>query len=233
MTRTHVVTGAGSGIGAALARRLAGRGDRLVLVARDPRRAAELETEFPGSATLIADLAQPASIETGVEAATGALPAAVDSIVHAAGIVDLGAVADLPLAAWTSQVTVNLVAPAELTRLLLPRVRAARGQVVFVNSGAGLHAHPEWSAYAASKHGLRALADALRTEEAAHGVRVSSVYPGRTATPMQVRVHEQENADYDPSRFIDPETVGTAILAALDASPDATLTDITVRPGPR
>ena len=233
MTRTHVVTGAGSGIGAALARRLAARVDRVVLVARDAARAGALRDEFPGSATIVADLAQPAAIEQGVADAAGLLPDAVDSLVHAAGVVDLGTVAELPLAAWTSQVTVNLVAPAELTRLLLPRVRAARGQVVFVNSGAGLHAHPEWSAYAASKHGLRALADALRGEEAPHGVRVSSIYPGRTATPMQARVHEQEGADYDPSRFIDPETVATAVLAALDASPDATLTDITVRPGPR
>ena len=233
MTRTHVLTGAGSGIGAALARRLIDRGDRLVVVARDAARAADLRAELTGSVVIVADLADPSSIERGVADASADLPETLDSLVHAAGIVELGTVAELPLAAWTSQVTVNLVSPAELTRLLLPRVRAARGQVVFVNSGAGLHAHPEWSAYAASKHGLRALADALRSEEAPHGVRVSSVYPGRTATPMQVRVHEQEGADYDPSRFIDVESVVAAIVVALDASPDAALTDITVRPGPR
>jgi short-subunit dehydrogenase len=231
MTRTHVLTGAGSGIGAALARRLAGRGDRLILLARDAARAAGLTAAFPGSDTIVADLADPASLERAV--ADAGLPDLVDSVVHAAGIVDLGAVAELPPAAWTDQLTVNLVAPAELTRLLLPAVRASRGHVLFVNSGAGLSAHPEWGAYAASKHGLRALADALRGEESRHGVRVTSVYPGRTATPMQERVHEQEGADYDPSRFIDPESVATAILAALDASRDAALTDITVRPGPR
>ncbi len=233
MTRTHLLTGAGSGIGAALARRLSSRGDHLIVVARDARRAQELAAELPGSVAIVADLADPGSLEGALADAADRLPAAIDSVVHAAGIVDLGEVADLPLAAWTSQLTVNLVAPAELTRLLLPRVRAARGQVLFVNSGAGLTAHPEWGAYAASKHGLRALADALRGEEARHGVRVTSVYPGRTATPMQVRVHEQEGAPYDPSRFIDAESVATAILTALDATPDATLTDITVRPGPR
>lgn len=233
MTRTHVITGAGSGIGAALARRLTDRGDRLVLVARDAGRARDLTAAHEGSAAIVADLADPATLESAVAAAGDALPDRVASIVHAAGIVDLGPVGELPLEAWTSQVTVNLVAPAELTRLLLPRVRAARGQVLFVNSGAGLTAHPEWGAYAASKHGLRALADALRGEEARHGVRVTSVYPGRTATPMQEKVHAQEGAAYDPSRFIDAESVATAILAALDATPDATLTDITVRPGPR
>ncbi|KZE89389.1 SDR family oxidoreductase [Microbacterium sp. TNHR37B] len=231
MTRTHVLTGAGSGIGAALARRLAGRGDRLVLVARNAARAAELEADHPGSATVVADLAAPESLAAAVAAAD--LPGEVDSVVHAGGIVELGAVADLDVGAWTRQLTVNLVAAAELTRVLLPRLRARRGQVVFINSGAGLSAHPQWTAYAASKHGLKALADGLRGEEAPHGVRVSSIYPGRTATPMQEEVHRQEGAAYDPSRFIEVESVVAAVLVALDATPDAALTDITVRPGPR
>ncbi len=231
MTRLHVLTGAGSGIGAVVARRLAGRGDGLVLVARDAARSAQLIAGFPGSTAIVADLSDPASLAAAVEDA--GLPDRVDSVVHAAGIVDLGAVSDLRIESWTSQLSVNLVAPAELTRLLLPRLRAARGQVLFVNSVAGLSAHPQWSAYAASKHGLRALADALRGEEARHGVRVTSVYPGRTATPMQAQVHTQEGVAYDPSQFIDPESVASAILAALDTSPDATVTDITVRPGPR
>lgn len=232
MARTHLLTGAGSGIGAAIAARLAARGDRLVLLARNEERAAEIAALFPGSSTVVADLAQPA----GLSAALGALPPGIetlDSVIHAAGVVELGEVAELATEAWTSQLTVNLVAPAELTRILLPRVRAARGQIVFLNSGAGLRAHPEWAAYAASKHGLKALADALRGEEARHGVRVCSVYPGRTATPMQEEVHAQEGAAYDPARFIDPESVATAVLTALDLPPDATLEDIVVRPGPR
>ncbi len=98
------------------------------------------------------------------------------------------------------------MAPAELTRLLLPQLRAARGHVVFVNSGAGLRANPEWGAYAASKHGLKALADALRGEEADHGVRVTSVYPGRTATPMQEKVHRQEGKEYDAGPVDHPPT---------------------------
>lgn len=229
MTHIHVLTGAGSGIGLAVARRLADRGDRLVLIARDRGRAGELEAELPGSTAIVADLTHPEQIAAAV---TG-LPDRVDSVIHAAGIVDLGAIADLPLAAWVDQLTVNLVAPAELTRALLPRVRAACGQVLFVNSGAGLTAHPGWGAYAASKHGLKALADALRGEEAPHGVRVTTVYPGRTATPMQARVHEQEGRPYDPGAFIDPESVAEAVLTALTLPRDAVISDLTVRPGPR
>lgn len=231
MPQTHLLTGAGSGIGLDIAGRLAARGDRLVLVARDEARAAELVAGHPGATPIVADLAHPERLADAVAAA--ALPETIDTVIHAAGIVELGAVADLPLDAWTSQLTVNLVAPAELTRLVLPRVRSARGQVLFINSGAGLNAHPEWAAYAASKHGLKALADALRGEEAPHGVRVTTVYPGRTATPMQAKVHEQEGRAYDPSAFIDAASVVTAVLTALDLPRDAVISDLTVRPGPR
>ena len=225
--RTHLVTGAGSGIGAVLAQRLHARGDRLVLLARSRQRADALAEGLPGSTVLVGDLADPAGLEDLV------LPDALDSVVHAAGVVDLGAVANLGIRAWQEQVSVNLVAPAVLTRLALPALRAARGTVVLVNSGAGLFAHPQWSAYAASKHGLRALADSLRAEEAQHGVRVTSVYPGRTATPMQERVHEQEGKAYDAAAWIRPETVADAILHVLDLPRDATIPDVTVKPGPR
>ncbi len=140
--------------------------------------------------------------------------------------------AELSVDDWASQLRVNLVAPAALTRVALPALRAARGTVVFVNSGAGLQAHPTWSAYAASKHGLRALADSLRAEEHEHGVRVTSVYPGRTSTPMQAEVHRQEGKEYDAADWIDPETVADAILRVLDLGDDATISDLTLRPSP-
>jgi NADP-dependent 3-hydroxy acid dehydrogenase YdfG len=102
--------------------------------------------------------------------------------------------------------------------------------VVFVNSGSGLRANPRWGAYAAGKHGLRALADALRGEESGNGVRVTSVYPGRTATPMQARTHQQEGREYEPGRWMTAESVASTVLAALDLPPDAEITDLTLRP---
>ncbi|MCW5252440.1 MULTISPECIES: SDR family oxidoreductase [unclassified Streptomyces] len=226
---THVITGAGSGIGAAVARRLHERGDGLVLHARDAGRARELAAAFPGAATLVGDLADPDRLSWALSHQSP--PDRVDSLLHIAGVVDLGPVGDLTPRTWHHQLNVNLIAPAELTRLLLPQLRAAQGHVVFVNSGAGLNASANWSAYAASKHGLKALADSLRQEEHAHGVRVTSVYPGRTAGPMQVKVHSQEGREYDPARWIDPESVATALLAALDLPRDAEVNDLTIRPG--
>ena len=225
----HLITGAGSGIGKALARRLFDRGDDLVLLARDAGRGREIASEFPGASILVGDLAQPGRLAWALSKQH--LPERIDSLVHVAGVVDLGRVADLSPALWEQQLAVNLVAPAELTRLVLPVLRVSGGQVVFVNSGAGRRAHADWSAYAASKHGLKALADSLRAEEADNGVRVTSIFPGRTATAMQARVHQQEGREYEPQAFIDPESVATSILTALDLPRDAQITDLDVKPG--
>ncbi len=222
----HVVTGAGSGIGLALAHRLADRGDDLVLVARSQARADELGRTFPRAQLLVADLADPGTLNGLGRQVDGE----VDTLLHVAGVVDLGRVDRLRLAEWEEQITVNLTAPAVLTRELLPHVRASHGTVVFVNSSAGLTASAEWSAYAASKFGLRAFADALRAEEVEHGVRVSTVYPSRTATPMQEKVHEQEGRTYDASRWISVDTVVDTIVHVIDLPADATIPDVTVRP---
>ena len=224
----HFITGAGSGIGEALATRLVDRGDDLVLLARSEDRARALRERFPGATTVVADLAEPERI---AEALSGQrLPERLDSLIHVAGVVELGRVDALSVASWTWQLHVNLIAPAELTRMLLPALRIASGQVVFVNSGAGLRTSPEWSAYAASKHGLKALADGLRGEEAANGVRVSSIFPGRTATPMQANVHEQEGRPYDPTVCIAPASVVTGILTMLDLPRDAQIPELMIRP---
>ena len=223
----HVVTGAGSGIGLALAQRLAARGDDLVLLARSDARAAELSGTFPDAQVLVADLADPGTLNGLGRQVDGP----VHSLVHVAGVVELGRVDRLRLADWDEQLAVNLTAPAVLTRELLPHVREGRGTVVFVSSSAGLSASAEWSAYAASKHGLRALADALRAEEVEHGVRVTSVYPGRTATVMQEKVHAQEGREYDASQWMSAGTVADTIVHVLDLPADATVPDVTIRPG--
>ncbi|MDX6356735.1 MAG: hypothetical protein QOF98_3638 [Streptomyces sp.] len=225
----HLVTGAGSGIGAAVAQRLLDRGDELWLLARDAGRARELAARFPGAHTLVGDLAEPSRLSWAL--GHQSLPDRLDSLLHIAGVVELGPVGELTPKVWQQTMAVNLLGPAELTRLLLPQLRLSRGHVVLVNSSAGLSAGADWSAYAASKHGLRAFADALRGEEHANGIRVTTLYPSRTATPMQQKVHAQEGKPYDPARWIAPDSVATTLLTALDLPRDAELTDLTIRPG--
>lgn len=225
---THFITGASSGIGAAVARELHARGDELVLLARSEPRAHELRQQYDGARVVVADLADPAGLEHAL--AEASLPPMLDSLLHIAGVVDLNPVGDLPLAEIREHLDVNLVAPMVLTRVCLPSLRAARGLVLVVNSSAGRTASANWSAYSASKFGVRAFADSLRAEEQEHGVRVTTVYPSRTATPMQEKVHAQEGEVYDRDRWIQPETVASSILHVLDLPRDATIPELTIRP---
>ena len=221
---TYFVTGATSGIGAEVARILHDRGDELVLTARNPERARLLAGDFGGATILEADLEDLGAIPAE------ALPESLDGAVHAAGVVDVAPIGETDPASLTRTVTVNLLAPMLWTQALLEPVRRARGTHVFVNSGSGLRANPQWASYNASKFGLRGFADALRQEEAGNGVRVSTVYPGRTATAMQEKVHAQEGKDYDPGEWIRPETVATEIVRVLDLGRDATIPDLVIRP---
>ncbi|CAM3840444.1 SDR family oxidoreductase [Deinococcus frigens] len=221
-----LITGASGGIGSALARALAGT-HTLILAGRGGETLDDL-CAATGGRPLVLDLTRP---DTFADALAGL--GRVSNVVHNAGVVELGAVAGQDHGVWTHTLAVNTVAPAELTRLLLPDVRQERGTFVFVNSGAGLSAGAGWGSYAASKFALCALADALRAEETGNGVRVTSVYPGRTATEMQRKVRSQEGAEYAPEEFIDPHTLAATIAFILNAPRDAALTDLTVRPGPQ
>jgi short-subunit dehydrogenase len=220
MTRRVLVTGATSGIGALVAAQLRDRGDELVLVARDAER---LVGDFPGAEILELDLADLDPADVRVEGE-------LQGVVHSAGVVDVATVEDTEADSLRRTVQVNLVVPMLLTKALLEPVRRGRGTHVFVNSGSGLNANATWASYNASKFGLRGFADALRQEEREHGVRVSSVYPGRTATAMQEQVHRQEGAEYDADRWIRPETVATEIVRLIDLGPDATFPDVMIRP---
>ncbi|GAA2742305.1 MULTISPECIES: SDR family oxidoreductase [Kitasatospora] len=225
----HLITGSGSGIGAAVAALLAQRGEELWLLARDAARAEQLRGTFPGSRTLVADLAEPAALASVLADQKG--PDHLDSLLHVAGVIEPGTVADLAADRWYGTLAVNLLAPAELTRLVLPALRAARGHVVFLNSGAGLHAPPGLGAYAASKFALKALAESLRAEEYPYGVRVTAVYPGEVDTPMQVRLHERLGLPYDPSTCLTADSVAATVVGALDLPRDGMVSDVMLRPG--
>jgi NADP-dependent 3-hydroxy acid dehydrogenase YdfG len=218
-----LVTGASRGIGAAVAAALAPTHD-LLLGGRDA-------TALGAVAARLGDRALPWPVDlTDPDALAGATERIdeLDVLVHSAGVGLLGTVAELDVATWRRQFEVNVVAVAELTRLLLPALRAARGTVVCVNSGAGLAARPGWGSYAASKFALRAFADALRGEEP--DLRVCSVHPGRVDTDMQRAVVAHEGGTYEGSRYLRPESVAATVLTAVTAGRDAHITDLVVRP---
>jgi NAD(P)-dependent dehydrogenase (short-subunit alcohol dehydrogenase family) len=217
---TTIVTGATGGIGTAVVRRFRDRGDDVIAVGRDPEKVKALDVE-----PVIVDLARPDGIATALGPV---LPEAVDVLVHCAGRLSTGLVGDLPPDAWIDHLTVNLVAAAEVTRCTLPALRRAAGHVVFVNFWDGHGVLPGWGPYAASKYGLRALADALRVEEEKHGIGVTSIYPACTATELQRALREQHGRRYRPEMYVQPETVAELIFQAAGAPRDARVTELTV-----
>ncbi|MFL6143691.1 MAG: SDR family oxidoreductase [Labedaea sp.] len=218
-----LVTGASRGIGAAIARRLGGGYD-LLLGGRDAEALRALAAELPSARPWPVDLTDAAALRT----ATSGLRR-LDVLVHSAGVARLGPLADATSQWWRESFEVNVIAVAELTRQLLPALRASQGHVVLINSGAGLRANPRWGVYAASKFALRAYADVLRGEEESHGVRVTSVHPGRTATDMQRSVREFEGGAFEPEHYLRPESVAEVVHTAVTATPDAHLHEIVIR----
>lgn len=218
-----VVTGATGGIGRACVEDLA-RDHEVLALGRDAALLAELEGH-PHVTARAADLTDFAALPAVVEDLER-----VDVLVHSAAVAGRTTVEDASVEHWRSRLELNVVAPAELTRLLLPALRAARGTVVFLNSGSGFTARGGDAVYAASKFALRALADSLRQEVEPDGIVVGSVHPGPVDTPMQRRIQESSGNEYRPERYIRPGSVAAAVRAVVDSGEDAQVTSVTVRP---
>ena len=217
---TYVVTGATRGIGREVVRQLAEHS--LVLVGRDAAALDALVRELPRARAVVADLSDARSVRAI------AWPDHVDGLVHSAGVAVRATLEHTRPSTFEEMFALNVVAVAELTRVLLPALRAAGGTVVLVSSGQGLRVSGASAAYAASKHALRAYADALRQEEPA--LRVTSVYPGRVATEMQRELRAQEGGAYEPERYLAATTVAAVVVQALALPDDAVMTDVRLVP---
>lgn len=231
--RAAVVTGASSGIGRAIALGLGRMGCRLCLLGRRKKVLDAVGEELQPVAASVQsyelDLTSSDEIERVADSIVNE-HGHVDVLVHSAGSIRRGYVADARLAEFDEQYSVNVRAPYLLTQRLLGSIKAGRGQVVFINSTAGLQAGKDAAQYSASKHALKAIADSLRAEVNAEGIRVLSVYPGRTATPMQAQVFAMEGRVYRPEQLMQPEDVAEIVIAALRLPRSAEVTDITIRP---
>ncbi|UVO11692.1 SDR family oxidoreductase [Mycobacterium sp. SVM_VP21] len=218
---TALITGAGGGIGSAIAAALAPT--HTLLLAGRPSARLDAVAQRLGATTWPLDLAD----IDGIDAATEIVDE-LDVLVHNAGVMLPGAAGESYIEEWRATFEVNVFGAVALTLALLPALRAARGQVVFINSGAGQRVSPGMASYSASKFALRAFADSLRSDEPM--LRVTTVYPGRVDTDMQQDLVAYEGGEYDAARFLRPDTVAEVVAGAIRTPVEAQLQEVVVRP---
>jgi NAD(P)-dependent dehydrogenase (short-subunit alcohol dehydrogenase family) len=231
-SQNALVTGASGGIGRAVALALARQGANLNLVGRSATALAEIVDEA-SQLSSVKGCQLDLTDDNGIESTIGNMAESetLDILVHSAGIFHQSRMADASLEDFDRQYAVNLRAPYALTQRLLPRLIASQGQIVFINSTVGLASkRPEVGQYAAMKHALKAIADSLREEVNPKGVRVLTVYLGRTATPMQEAIFREEGRPYRPETLLQPKDIASLVVHALCLPRTVEVTDISIRP---
>ena len=228
-----VVTGASSGIGKALALALAREGVETFLVAR--RRnvldqvARDAQASGSRSHAFPADLTRDEDIDNLSQRLQRDFDG-VDILILCGGAISHGSLERASLDQLDLMYRANVRAHYALTQALLPLLRKRHGQIVFINSSAGLRSPATVGQFAATQHALRAVADSLRDEVNADGIRVLSVYPGRTATPRMAALFEKEARPYRPELLMQPEDIAAMVVSALSLPRTAEVTDISMRP---
>ena len=228
-----VITGASSGIGRAIAIALSFHGVKLCLIGRDTKALADTVAAVKQSSGVrsfkldLLDSKQFDLISQYLEEHSRRL----DILIHCAGVIHQGTVEHARIEDFDAQYASNVRAPYLLTQHLLPMLKTAGGQIVFINSSAGLSARrPDIGQYAATKHALKAVADSLREEVNPTGIRVMTLFLGRTATPMQAKVCDAEGREYRPETLLQPDDVASVVAHCLALPRTAEVTDISIRP---
>jgi NADP-dependent 3-hydroxy acid dehydrogenase YdfG len=228
-----VITGASSGIGKAIALSLSEKGVTLCLIGRNLK-TLEAVTEIAKSkASQVKTYKVDLNIDDDIQKLRKYLQQDfehVDILIYSAGAISLGMLENARIEDLDWQYRINVRAPYLLTQALLPMIKTKQGQIVFINSSVGLKASANVGQYSATKHALKAVTDSLRDEVNTYGIRVLSIYPGRTATPMQALVHELEDKAYEPEKLMQPEDVAEVVVNALSLPRTAEVTDIHIRP---
>jgi len=211
--RVVLITGAGRGIGRALAHAFAAAGAKVALLGKTKKNLLEVQKELKdsGAATVVlaADVSDEGAVSRAVAAAEQQL-GPVDVLVNNAGIFALAPVEKMDTVAFDRMLAVNLRGPFLMSRAVLPGMKSReRGHIVNISSTAGRRGFAGGGAYCASKFGLAGLTEAMRYEARASNVRVTCVYPSTVNTDLV----KKSGMDLAPERAIQPEDVANAIVA--------------------
>jgi 3-oxoacyl-[acyl-carrier protein] reductase len=226
--RAALVTGASSGIGLAIARRLAREGYSIALVGRRAaplqEAAAELCAAGAKAVAVAGDVSDEADAARVVEAACAAC-GPIELLVNNAGATEVGSVVEFSSAAWDRLFAVNTRAVFLMSRAVLPRMLAAqRGHIINIASVAAKTGFAGWAAYCASKAAVAGFSRALLEEVRGQGVRVSVLYPGGVATPLW----DSFANDFNRERMLRPEDVAEAVCWAASQPAQVLVEDLSL-----
>ncbi len=226
VTGAAVVSGAGSGIGRAVALALARRGHPLILLGRHAETLdATLQAVGGKGISLVADVRDPQTLEAAAKKVREAGFCA-QIVVPSAGIARVAPFMELEPEGLRESIETNLLGALFLYRAFLPDLLANGGHLFALLSVAAKSGFPNWSAYAASKWGLRGAVAALREELRGTPVRLTEIYPGATDSPLW----EDVPGEWNRPSMIAPEAVARALVWALDADPTANVEEIHLQP---
>jgi len=227
-----VATGASSGIGKAIAFALADLGAQVYLVGR---RRDELETiarQIRKSGGLghvcRADLTSDDDIRDAIQQVMGNA-GHIDVLVLCGGAISHGTLEHASLSDFDMLYRTNVRGHYALTQGFLSSLRERKGQIVFINSTTGLRSPVATGQFSATQHAFRAIANSLRDEVNADGIRVTSIYLGRVATPRTEALFQKEGKTYRPELLLQPEDVASVVTHSLCLPRTAEVTDITLR----
>jgi NADP-dependent 3-hydroxy acid dehydrogenase YdfG len=228
-----VVTGASSGIGKAIALSLAGHGAEICLVAR--RR--ELLESVAKQVQALGSRGHACPVDLTKDDDIRALGERVQKdfgrvniLVLCGGAISHGALDKASLADLDLLYRSNVRGHYAMLQTMLPLLRKGPGQIVFVNSSAGLRSPATVGQFAATQHAFRSIADSLRDEVNADGIRVLSIFPGRTATPRMAKLFDKEGRAYKPELLMQAEDIAEMVTHSLRLPRTAEVTDISIRP---
>jgi dehydrogenase/reductase SDR family member 7B len=216
------ITGASSGIGAALARALAARGASLVLSGRRVD-ALDAVARDCGEALVLPFEATDFERITSIAERAWSWKGRVDGLVNNAGVSQRSLALETQFAVYQRMIAIDLLAPIALTQALLPRmVKAGGGRIVAISSVAGIVGAPMRSAYSAAKHGLIGYHDSVRAENEHLGIRVHVIAPGSVRTDVSRNALNADGSrrgvsDAAIDNGLPPADAAAAILAALEA----------------
>jgi len=217
--KNALITGAGKGIGKAIAIALAKEGVNVILVSRTQadvdQLAAETSTFGVKSLALSADVSDINSINTAVEKALAEFKN-IDILINSAGIASFGKFLELEPDAWERIIQVNLMGTYYATRAVIPNmIERQTGDIINISSTAGLNGNALTSAYSASKFAVLGLTDSLMQEMRKHNIRVTALTPSTVATDM---AKDLNLTDGNPEKVMQSEDIAELIIAQLKLS---------------